>query len=98
MVAVSDFSGLTSSACALAKAAARLGMDGLELCTAALHTEEVEADRAPFLALGPDTMPNRLLGVLWHQTFQFGLGLFMFEMRRTGPRENRSKLRPCIGG
>jgi hypothetical protein len=94
----SDFSGLTSSACALANAAARLAMDGLDLCTAALHAEEVEAHGARFRALGPDAMPGRLLGILWHQTLQFGLGLFMFEMRRTGPRENRSKLRPGIGG
>src|SRR5580692_880026 len=73
-------------------------MDGLDLCTAALHAEEVEAHGARFRALGPDAMPGRLLGILWHQTLQFGLGLFMFEMRRTGPRENRSKLRPGIGG
>src|SRR5580692_10557149 len=98
MVATSDFSGLTSSACALAKAAARLAMDGLDLCTAALHAEEVEAHRARFRALGPDAMPSRLLGILWHQTLQSCFGLFMFEVRRTGPRENRSELRPGIGG
>jgi hypothetical protein len=27
----------------------------------------------------------------------FGLGLFMFEVRRTGPREDRGELRPGIG-
>src|SRR5580704_4548923 len=73
-------------------------MDGLDLCTAALHAEEVEAHRARFRALGPDAMPSRLLGILWHQTLQFCFGLFMFEVRRTGPRENRSELRPGIGG
>src|SRR5580700_6161535 len=98
MVATRDFSGLTSSACALANAAARLAMDGLDLCTAALRAEEVEADGARFRTLGPDAMPSRLLGILRHQILQFGLGLFMFEVRRTGPRENRSKLRPRIGG
>src|SRR5580700_552061 len=97
MVATRDFSGLTSSACALANAAARLAMDGLDLCTAALRAEEVEADGARFRTLGPDAMPSRLLGVLRHQTLQFGLGLFMFEVRRTGLRENRSELRPGIG-
>ena len=30
-------------------------------------------------------MADRLLGILGHQTLQFGLGLFMFEMGRTGP-------------
>src|ERR1700722_13280402 len=96
MVAVRDFSGLTSSACALASAAARLAMDGLDLCTAALHAEEVKTHRAGFRALGADAVPDRLLGILRHQTLQFRLGLFVFEMRRTGPRESSRKLRPCI--
>src|SRR5580704_18624187 len=98
MVAVSNFSGLTSSACALAKAAARLAMDGLDLCTAALHAHEIKAHRPRLRALGTDPMPDRFLGILGHQTFQFCFGLFMFEVRRAGPREYRSELRPGIGG
>ena len=42
-------------------------------------------------------MADRLLGILGHQTLQFRFGLFMFEVRRPGPREHRSKLRPGIG-
>src|SRR5580693_2264284 len=97
MVAVRDFSGLTSAACALASAAAKLAMDGLDLCTAALHAEEIKAHRTGFRALGADAVPDRLLGILRHQTLQFRLGLLMFEMRRTGPREGSRKLCPCIG-
>src|SRR6202035_223946 len=97
MVAVSDFSGLTSSACALANAAARLAMDGLDLCTATLHAEDIKAHRPRLRALGPDAMADRLLGILRHQTLQFGLGLFMVEMGRTGPRKHCGKLGPGIG-
>src|ERR1700733_13200346 len=97
MVAVRDFSGLTSSACALASAAARLAMDGLDLCTAALHAEEIKAHRTGFRALGADAVPDRLLGILGHETLQFCFGLFVFEMRRTGPRKGSRKLRPCVG-
>jgi hypothetical protein len=44
MVATSDFSGLTSSACALAKAAANEAIDSLDRCMATLPnaTQEVE--------------------------------------------------------
>ena len=46
MVATRDFSGLDSSACALANAAARQAMDSLDCCMAALLDEEVEAHGA----------------------------------------------------
>src|SRR5580700_8531671 len=98
MVAVSDFSGLTSSACALASAAARLAMDGLDLCMATLHADDIKAHRPRLRTLGPNAVPDRLFGILRHQTLQFRLGLFVFEMRRTGPREGSRKLRPGIGG
>src|ERR1700686_284074 len=96
MVATRDFSGLTSSACAFAKAAARLAMDGLDLCTAALHAEDIKAHRARLRALGTNAMPDRLLGILRHQALQFRFGLFMFEMGRTRPREGSGELRPGI--
>ena len=41
-------------------------------------------------------MPDRLLGVIRHQTLQLRFGLFMFEVGRTGPREHRGKLHPEI--
>jgi hypothetical protein len=64
MVANRDFSGLVSSACALASAAARQAMDSLDRCMAALLDEEVEAHGAGFRALGADAMADRLLGSL----------------------------------
>jgi hypothetical protein len=46
MVATSDFSGLVSSACALASAAAIAPIDSLERCTVLLRRKEIETDRA----------------------------------------------------
>src|SRR6516165_4979990 len=43
-------------------------------------------------------MPNRLLGIFWHQTLKFGLGLLVFEMCLMGSREDRGKLRPGVRG
>ena len=42
-------------------------------------------------------MADRLLGILRHQALEFGLGLFVLEMRRPGPGEDHGKLRPGIG-
>ena len=50
--------------------------------------EEVEADGARLRALGPDAMADGLLGILRHQALEFGLGLFVLEMRRPGPRKH----------
>src|SRR5580704_5067463 len=96
MAATRDFSGLTSSACALANAAAKLAIDGLDLCMATLNAEDIKAHRPRLRAFGPDAMPDRLLGILRHQPLQFCFGLFVFEMRRTRPREGGCELRPGI--
>src|ERR1019366_5248259 len=56
MVAVSDFSGLVSSACALASAAAIAPMVSLDRCIARLHVEEIETDRPRFGPPGADAM------------------------------------------
>src|ERR1700719_5133558 len=85
MVATRDFSGLVSSACALANAAARQAMDSLDRCMTALQAEEVETDGARFRSLGADAMADRLLGIPRHQSFKLGLGLFVFEMGTAGP-------------
>src|SRR5829696_7531955 len=66
IVPESDFSGLTSSACALAKAPASAPMDSLEQYMAGFHAEDVKANGAGFRALGPDAMANRLFGILGH--------------------------------
>src|ERR1700716_3463473 len=97
MVAVSDFSGLVSSAWALARAPAMAPIDSLERCITSLHFKEVEADGAGFRALGAQAMPYRLLGVLGHQPFQFGLGVLVLEKRGSGLAKHSGKFRPGIG-
>ena len=64
----------------------------------ALHLQEIEADRAGFRALGPDAVPERLLGVLRHQALEFDLGLLVLEEGRPGRAEHAGEFRPGIGG
>src|SRR5580704_15013637 len=97
VVATRDFSGLVSSACALANAAARQAMDSLDRCMAALLVEEVEAHGSGFRAFGADAVTDRLLGILRHKALQFGLGLFVFEMSHPGPGKDAGEFRPRIG-
>src|SRR5580658_5025055 len=84
IVATSDFSGLTRTIWALAKAAARLAIELLDCCKVAalLIGEEIETDGARLRALGPDAMAGCFLGILWHQALQFGLSQFVLLMRR----------------
>src|SRR5215470_6940552 len=96
MVAVSDFSGLTSSICALARAAAMAPIDSLERCICGLHFEQIEADGSGLRALGADAMSNRLLGIVRHKNFQFGFGVLMLQKCRSGLAEEPSKLCPGI--
>ena len=70
MVAVSDFSGLASSVCALASAPAIAPIVSLERCMTGLRLEQIEADGAGFRALGANAMAGRLLGIFRHQLFQ----------------------------
>src|SRR3954465_2067704 len=64
-VATSDFSGLVSSAWALAKAPAKAATDSLERGIGHLH--QVKVHRPGFGALGPDAVADRLLGLVRHQ-------------------------------
>src|SRR6202050_1503701 len=98
MVPIRDFSGLTSSICALARAAARLAMPSLDRCMMILRFEEVEADGAGFRALGPDAMTDRLMRILRTPPFAFGLGLFVLGMGRFGAGKNPGEFRPRIRG
>src|SRR6266436_7310261 len=98
MVATRDFSGLVSSSCALASAAASDATDSLDRCMAALRLENIEAHRAGLGALGADPMADRLLGVLRHQALQLGLRLLVLEEGRPGRAEHGGKLGPGIGG
>src|SRR5580700_10187258 len=92
MVAVSDFSGLVSSACALASAAAMVPMDSLDRCMVGLLGDKVEAHRSGFRALRPDAMPGCFPGVLGHETFEFGLGPLMVEKSLPRGAEHAGKL------
>src|SRR5262249_45173679 len=99
MVAVSDFSGLVSSACALASAAAIAPIDSLDCCMARLGpglAEEFEADRARLRSLSPDSMAKCFFGVLRDQALQFGLGLLMVQESRPGSAVDTGKCRPGV--
>src|SRR5215813_12909753 len=96
MVAVSDFSGLTSSAWAFAKAEASAATDSLDRGMGGLHLQNIKAHRARFRALCFHAVPDRLLGILGHQGFELALGPFVVEKGTPGVAEERGKLRPGI--
>src|SRR4030088_1455698 len=96
MVAPSDFSGLVSSAWAFASAAAIAPIVSLERCMGRLHVHEIEAHRPGFGALGPDPVPDRLLGVLGHDGLEVGLGPFMLEKCRAGGAKYGRQIGPRV--
>src|SRR5580704_3869518 len=97
MVAVSDFSGLVSSACAFASAAAIAPMVSLDRCMAPLLiVEKIKADRARLRTLGPDAMAGGFLGVLRYQGLELGPGPLMVEKGGTGGAKKAGELRPRI--
>src|SRR6266436_6435699 len=98
MVAVSDFSGLASSIWAFARAPAIAPMVSLQRCMTDLRDLEVKADGARFGSLGPDAMPNCLLGILRHQLLQLNFRCFMIEKSRAGLAKHAGEFRPGIGG
>src|SRR5580700_2627914 len=93
---VSDFSGLVSTVCALARAAARAAIDSLDRCIFGLLLQHFEADRPGLGALGPHPMAEGLLGVLGHQPLEPGLGLFVLDKSRSRREEYRRELSPRI--
>src|SRR5262245_52674409 len=97
MVAVSDFSGLTSSAWALSKAEASAATVSLDRGMGGLRVKYIEAHRARFRALGAHPMPDDLLGILGHQGFELAFGPFVVEKCAPGVAEERGELRPRIG-
>jgi hypothetical protein len=81
MVATSDFSGLVSSACALARAAGNVPMVSRQRRMAVpVDVEQVEADGAGFRTSGANPMAGRLPGIIRHEALGFGLGLLALEM------------------
>src|ERR1035437_8311683 len=98
MVAVSDFSGLVISACALASAAAIAPMVLLDRSIARLHGAQLfETDGPRFGPLGADAMAEGFLGILRHQDFEFPFGPFMVEEGRVGLAKHPRQFGPGIG-
>src|SRR5919197_6125015 len=98
MVAVSDFSGLISSAWAFSNAAASAATESLERGMGRLRLEHIKAHRPRFRALGPHAMPNGLLGILGHQGFELALRSLVVEKGAPRVAEKRGQLRPGIRG
>src|SRR5262245_18724216 len=97
MVAVSDFSGLTSSAWALAKADASAATDSLDRGMVGLRLQHIKAHRARFRAPRFATLPDGLLGILGHQGFELAFGPFVVEKGASGVAEEHGKLGPGVG-
>src|SRR5262245_62064162 len=85
MVAVSDFSGLISSAWALAKAEASAATVSLDRGMGRLHLQHIKAHRPRFRAPGFHAVPNRLPGILGHQGFELAFGPFVVNDNGGGP-------------
>src|SRR5215472_17885543 len=97
MVAVSDFSGLMSSAWALAKADARAATDSLDRGMGRLlRLQHIKAHRPRFRTLGFHAMPDGLPGILGHQGFELAFRAFVVEKGAPGVAEERGELRPGI--
>src|SRR5262249_39302212 len=79
MVAVSDFSGLTSSAWALAKAEASAATVSLDRGMGRLRLQHIKAHRPGFRAPGFHAVPDRLPGILRYQGFELAFRPFVVE-------------------
>src|SRR6266511_3678426 len=89
MVAVSDFSGLTNSAWAFAKAEASAATDSLDRGMVRLRLQHIKAHRPRLRTLGSHPMANRLLGVVRHQGLELALRAFVVEKGFPGIAEER---------
>src|SRR5215467_12888242 len=96
IVAVSDFSGLTSSAWALAKAEASAATVSLDRGMVGLRLQHIKAHRPRFRALCSHAMPDGLPGILRHQGFQLALGPFVVEKCAPGVAKERGELGPGV--
>src|ERR1700722_12895245 len=96
MVATSDFSGLMSSTCARARAAAKLPIESLDCCMPILSFQQLKGDGAGFGARGAHTMADGLLRVLRYEAFQFCPGALVFEKCRVSSSKGAGEFRPGI--
>src|ERR1700679_2600478 len=97
MVATSDFSGLASSTCAFARAAAIAPIVSLDRCITVLLSEEIEADRARLRTFGPNAVAAHLLCVIRHQSLELGLCPLVVQKSGTRGAEETGELHPRIG-
>src|SRR5499427_3216134 len=96
MVAVSDFSGLTSSAWALAKAEANAATVSLDRGMGGLRLQHIKAHRPRFRALGSHAVPDGLPGILRHQGLELAFRPFVLEKGTASVAEEHGELRPGI--
>src|SRR5215813_6650918 len=96
MVAVSDFSGLTSSAWALAKAEASAATVSLDRGMGRLRLQHIKAHRPHSRALCLHAMPDGLLSIFGYQGFELAFGPFVVEKSAPGVAEEGGELRPGI--
>src|SRR6516162_997549 len=96
MVAVSDFSGLTSSAWAFANAEASAATVSLDRGMSRLRLQHIKAHRPRARALGPHPMADRLLGVVRHQGFELAFCSLVAEKGFPRVAEERGELGPGI--
>src|SRR6516164_8767218 len=96
IVAVSDFSGLTSSAWALAKAEASAATVSLDRGMGGLRIQHVKAHRPRFRPLGFHAVPYGLPRILGHQGFELAFGPFVVEKGASSVAEESSELGPGI--
>src|SRR5262245_5167855 len=96
MVAMRDFSGLTSSAWALAKAEASAATVSLDRGMGRLRLQHIKAHGPRFRALGFYTVPDGFLGILGHQGFELAFGPFVVEKCGPGRAEQSGELSPRI--
>src|SRR5258708_4843484 len=97
IAAVRDFSGLVSSAWALARAAAIAPIDSLDRCMVHLQIHQVKTDGAGFRAFGPQAMADGFLGIFRNQFLEIGLDAFMFLKGGTGPSKGSCEFCPAVG-
>src|SRR5262249_26235486 len=96
IVAVSDFSGLVSSAWALAKAEANAATVSLERGTGCLRLQHIKTHRARFRSLCSHPMPDRLLGVLGNEVLELALCSLVVEEGSARIAKQRRELRPGV--
>src|SRR5262249_37820066 len=96
MVAGSGFSGLMRSAWGFAHAEASAATVSLDRGMGRLRLQHIKAHRPRFRALGPQPMPDGLLGILGHQGFKLAFRSFVVEKGAPGVAEERGELGPGI--